>query len=141
MAMWARILLNADGTVKEVTDANPFPIQVIRDEDPLAVTTTIINGGSVSGPITAEWRDIIGLIVPTFTSAALTFQVSTDGSNFYDLYDEVGNEVTVPASTFNRAIAAPLEVRGWKAVRIRSGTTATPVAQGAARTLTVLLGK
>ena len=72
---------------------------------------------------------IIGLIVPTLVSAALTFQVSLDGTNFYDLYDEAGNEVVIPASTFNRAVAAPLELLEWKYVKVRSGTSAAAVNQ------------
>jgi len=85
---------------------------------------------------------VIGLVVPTFDSAALTFQVSTVGTTYYNLYDEAGNEVVIPASTFNRVVAAPLELRGWRFVKVRSGTSAAAVNQTtAAVTITLQLGE
>jgi hypothetical protein len=70
-------------------------------------------------------------------AANLTFQTSGDGSNFFNLYDETGNEVTVTASTSRRIRLEPSQWAGTYQMKIRSGTAAVPVTQTAARTLYV----
>lgn len=71
----------------------------------------------------------------SWTTANLTFQVSEDGTTFYDLYNDAGTEYTVTAAA-NRVLR--LTLADWLAVRymkIRSGTTGSAVNQAAARTL------
>ncbi|RZN10279.1 hypothetical protein CWO91_13890 [Bradyrhizobium genosp. SA-3] len=74
-----------------------------------------------------------------WTAATLTLQVSTDGVTYRDLWDESG-EVTYQAGA-NRAIH--LSSFGWWTIRylkIRSGTSAAPVNQGADRTIALYSG-
>ncbi len=86
-------------------------------------------------------QQIIGIEMPAaWTAAALTFQVSGDGTNYHDLYDDAGNELsfTVAAS---RMVSFTEDKRSilsrWRYIKLRSGTTGTPVNQDAARTLRV----
>jgi hypothetical protein len=63
-----------------------------------------------------------------------------DGTNYFDIYDDGGTEVTVTATT-----SRVMSMRGnladvlapWRWIKIRSGTTGVPVNQGAARTLAI----
>lgn len=112
----------------------------VTDSPGTSITGTIANGASLSGamgrlPLGTGSLEGMIIIVDGWTSASMTFQVSPDGITFSDLYDSNGNEVTVPAFSGARAIAVVLE--GAAAFKVRSGTTANPVAQGAARAIAI----
>lgn len=103
-------------------------------------TATIANGASLSGEIELGNSTALGLSLPTLTSAALTFQVAESGGGTYrNLYDDAGTEVTIPASTGDRWVALPPALfSGARALKIRSGTAAAPVNQGADRAILVI---
>lgn len=105
------------------------------------VTTTIPSGGSLSLPLDCGELVPTLLLVPSpWTTAAVTFQVSTDGTTWTDLRDGAGNEVAVAAGAGGAAFALSRDLfQGARYLRLRSGTAATPVAQAASRTLTVVL--
>lgn len=100
-------------------------------------TATIADEGTVSSIVNMLGRRIGGLIVPTMTSAALTFQVSADGTTFKDLYhlleDDEGSaapvlasvEVSIPAGTHNVAYSPPPALQGWPYFRIVAGAGQT----------------
>lgn len=101
-------------------------------------TATIANGASLSGPIEFGMRRMVGLIVPpAWTTAAITFQASPDGTTFYDLYDDATERAIAAGSVVaNRYIA--LAFSDWllvRAIKIRSGSSASPVNQAAARSI------
>jgi hypothetical protein len=95
----------------------------------------IANGASLSDPIDLTGLVLVGLQMPAaWTAAAITFQASADGVTYADVYS-AGAElsVTVSASQCVRLDSTiMLSFRYWK---IRSGTSGTPVNQGAARTI------
>lgn len=101
-----------------------------------SLAVAIASGESLSAAIDLDEGRLALIQMPaSWTTANLTFQGSVDGSNFFDLYDDEGNEVTVTAAA-SRTIRLPLA--DWLALRhvkIRSGTTGTPVNQGGAREL------
>lgn len=104
-------------------------------------TVTIANGQSLSGALNIASRNFFGVIMPaSWTAASLTFQGSFDGTTFYDLYDENGIEVsfTVSASRYV-IISTPAKFLGLKKLKIRSGTSGTPVNQGADRVIGVIV--
>lgn len=90
--------------------------------------------GTLSGVVTvADKTLVVGLIMPAvWTSANATVQVSPDGVTFYDLYEGMPAKETI----FNvkpgvfEAIDKD-RLLGCVAVKIRSGTSAAPVAQKA----------
>lgn len=62
--------------------------------------------GTLSNAVDLRGYGLIGLILPTITSANLTFRVSeTEGGTYRTLNDATGAAVTITASTGNRAIA------------------------------------
>lgn len=95
-------------------------------------TVTIAAGQALSPALDTGGLVLGGVLIPsTWTAALLTFQVSPDGTNFMDLYDDQGNEVQLTAGASrgigNDAIA--LALGSWRWIKLRSGTTASPVVQ------------
>ena len=79
-----------------------------------------------------------------WTAAALTFQVSDDaGVSWHNLFDDGGNEVTInPTTPAGLRIAiTPDPFGGVVLLRIRSGTSGSPVNQAADRNLIVITRK
>jgi len=80
-----------------------------------------------------------------WNAAAITFQISTDGVTFTDLFDSGGTEVAISSANVaaGRYISFTAllsnSFRGSRYIKIRSGVTALPVDQTAARTLGVQL--
>jgi hypothetical protein len=75
-----------------------------------------------------------------WTAAALTFQVSDDaGATWKELLDDTGTAITItgPAAG-NRLNVATGDFASAIFLKVRSGTSATPVNQAAARTLTLI---
>jgi hypothetical protein len=122
-------------------DGSAIPPVVALGGPSQSFAATIANGASVSGIIDLTTLRMFGLLMdPTaWTAAAITFLGSADGVNFYSVYDSTGAEInwTVAAQTYVLA-ANPAEFLGIRYLKVRSGTTATPVNQGAARVVTII---
>ena len=109
------------------------------------VAVTIESGQSLSSVARLRSENLTQLCTPTailmpsaWTTAGLTFQVSVDGTTFFNLYDDSGAEVSVSTAA-NRAVYIPAAYFwGMRFLKVRSGTAAAPVNQGAARTLQVV---
>lgn len=100
---------------------------------------TIPNGGSLSPSIDLRGYTPYGIQMPAaWTAAGLSFEVSDDNVSFADLYDATA-EYTLAAGV-DRAIgfSGSSVFAGWKYIKVRSGTTAVPVNQGAARIIKIL---
>lgn len=111
---------------------------------PIRITATIPNGQSMTEVIDLDSQLVSGVRVPPstlWTSASLTFMVSADGGvTFADLFKD-GSEYTVSVGT-GRTNATfydipPQDFAGYSHIRVRSGVSATPVNQGAARELQI----
>ena len=98
---------------------------------------TINNGASVSNTLDLTETNLLGFITPAaWTTAALTLEVSPDGVTFYPAYDYTGSQTgyfSAPAVSAGYAVDLS-SLMPWRYVRLRSGTSATPVTQAAART-------
>ena len=101
-------------------------------------TLSIANGASVSNTLDCTYTSILGFVAPAaWTAAALNIEVSADNTNWVttgliDGYGAVvGAWVSVTAGAGYSVDAAPM--LAWRYIRLRSGTAATPVAQGAQR--------
>lgn len=112
----------------------------LRSQAPSApITVTIASGGSLTAAIDLGSNRLARIVMPSaWTSAALSFQSSYDGTNFADLFNKDG-EVSLAASTVvaaSRAIAVdPTVFFGIRYLKIRSGLTGAAVNQGAERSL------
>lgn len=100
---------------------------------PKQVPATIANGASLSASIDLESQSLVGIHMPaTWTAANLTFQVSEDGTTFDNLYDVNGVEKTINAAASRYIYVSPAEWVGVRFIKVRSGTSAAAVNQGAA---------
>lgn len=110
---------------------------------------TIANGGSLSGAATGATRvgggatgiyeTLVGIIMPaSWSAASLTFQASNDNSTFTNLYNAAGTEVTATVSAARWVAIDPADFAGVAYLKVRSGTSGTPVNQGADRTITLV---
>ena len=109
----------------------------ITDAEILKVT--IANGTSLSGPAAIGRGTLMAVILPTFTSASLSFQVSEDGVTYREAFDSANAAVAVSASVGDRYIQAPAALAGAAWIKVRSGTSGAPVNQGAERTISLVL--
>lgn len=94
---------------------------------------------SITAAIDLADKRLVRIALPAaWTAADLTFSVSYDGINFNNLFDEFGAEVVVKAAA-SRSIR--LNITDWlgvKKLKIRSGTSATPVNQTTGRALRLI---
>lgn len=103
-------------------------------------TVTIASAGSLSAEVPIEGLTLAGIIMPAaWTTANLTFQGGIVSGTVENLYDEYGTEVTVTAAASRYIAVSPEQFVGIKYLKVRSGTSGTPVAQGAERSLTLVL--
>lgn len=114
-----------------------FAVTPGAQADRLLSTITIANAASVSGTIDLVGTALVGFVMPSaWTSAALNMDVSVDGSTWAAPNDSVAAAVSSFASPVAGAAYAvdALSLLPWRYVRFRSGTTGSPVNQGALRT-------
>lgn len=103
-------------------------------------TATIAESGNLSNAVIIDESLILGLILPSdWTAADLTLQASHDGTNFANVYDSAGTEVTIKAAASRYITLDPSAFAGMQAIKLRSGTSGTPVTQTAAREITVVV--
>lgn len=102
-------------------------------------TVTIAASGSTAVLYVGAGR-LVSIQMPSaWTAANLTFQGSSDGTTYNDIYDKAGTELSVTAAASETLLLQTLLAAGgldgavW--LKIRSGTTGTPVTQNAARAL------
>ena len=105
-----------------------------QQSDMIAVGTALSAGVQINN------IDIVGLLMPAvWDAAAITLQQSVDGAAWSGIYDQNGVEMTLQAAAGRYIVLPPSLLAGIGWIRIRSGTTATPVNQTANRTLSWFL--
>lgn len=113
-----------------------------------SVTATIANGASLSSLVDLSSFIDVGsprpaaIVIPSsWTAANLTvFICNPTGSSCQELYDGAGNEYQVVVTAANTYILLDQSV--FNAVlylKLQSGTSGSPVNQGGARTISVVL--
>ena len=101
-------------------------------------TATIAAGASLSGVVSLTEHTLHGIAIPAvWTTANLTFQVSLDGTTFFELYDDAGNEIVVTAPAGAYLALDPTRWRPINCLKIRSGTSGIPVNQTVAAAITL----
>jgi len=118
-------------SVKTNLDSNSSEIIVVQ-------SVTIVNTQSLSNFVRFKQTTFVGYIIPAgWTTANLTFQASTDDSTFIDISDNFGNEIQHVVDT-GYILFDPSIFAGVRVLKVRSGTSSTPVAQGADRIIQIL---
>lgn len=91
---------------------------------------TIAAGESLSDGADCSAGQIVRITVPQeFTLSNLTFQVSSDGNFYNDLFDSRGNEITCVARPSTGIIIAEHWARSIAFIKFRSGSREHPVKQ------------
>lgn len=105
-------------------------------------SVTIANGASITAEINTGGRILCGVYMPAaWTAAGLSFQASPDlGVTWYDVHFD-GAELTETAAASIFVSLDWLPFCGVTRLKVRSGTSGTPVNQGALRTLLLALGR
>lgn len=103
------------------------------------LTATISNGQAITASIDLRDQPLLAIQMPaSWTTANLTFQGSNDGTNFFDVYNLEGDEYKVTAAASRYIVLSPFEFQWARYIKIRSGTTSTPVNQSADRTIVLV---
>lgn len=104
-------------------------------------TATIANGQSLSAAVElVDGASIVGIVMPAaWTTAVLTMQMSHDDSTYNNVYDSLGNEATIQAGASRYIVLNPSDYIGADALKIRSGTSGSPVNQDAERRIVLVL--
>lgn len=130
------ILVNPDGSFADFGGGVS-----VKSAQITTATATISNGTALSASVDLSAGRLGRIVIPAaWTTANITFQTSSDGTNFSNLYDSVGNEYTVTVAGPSTAIIIPLsDFLSVRYLKIRSGTSGTPINQAADRSLTLVL--
>jgi hypothetical protein len=100
------------------------------------LSVTIANGAALSGAAKLNGATLLGIeMSAAWTTAAITVQHSIDGTNFFDMYDGAGAEVSLTVVAAHYVFLPPANWSGIIYIKVRSGTGAVPVNQGAERVL------
>lgn len=109
----------------------------------LKVSTVVIaQSASLSGLTDVGWGRIVALRTPAaWTAADITLQGSEDGVNFANIHPDTSDtEYTIQAGA-SRYIILPVPLGGIGWLKVRSGTSGSPVNQEAARSIQVIVEK
>jgi hypothetical protein len=117
----------------------PTPVVLQNEVEPL-IATIAISTSLAPAVALPNGHGLVGLILPAaWTAADITVQISLDNVTFADLYAPDGTEVTLTVTAAATAIyLTPAQWVCARYVKIRSGTTGTPVNQAAARAVTLI---
>lgn len=105
------------------------------------IPAVIAAGQSLSGEVDiGSAYTLVGIWMPAaWTAASLTFQVSPDGgTTWLEHYNAAGIETIVTVAAGQYVALDPALWRGVSALKIRSGTSASPVNQVAQATLNLV---
>ena len=118
-----------------------MPYPVMQQNEPIVVDATIAASGSLSGAVhLPNGHALVGILMPAaWDTAALTFQVSLDGTTFQNAYVAAGTEVSVTAAAATTIALDPATWLHARYLKVRSGTAASAVNQTAARTVGLIL--
>jgi hypothetical protein len=103
---------------------------------------TIAAGESLSDGVDISAGTLLRITTPAdWTPANLTFQVSSDGLFFNDVYDVNGREVTIVCGAARGIVIDDIgAVLSAAHLKFRSGSSAHPVPQTASRVFAVAIG-
>jgi len=99
-----------------------MPLQIVKPQ--------IAAGQSLSAVVDGTTGEMLAITIPiNWTPANLSFQVSADGNNYYDVVDDFGKEITRTAVA-GTALTLGMESQ-WKGmhIKLRSGSRDWPVKQ------------
>lgn len=142
-----KLCWGADGSVVDASTASAAAIPIQRRTsaglETGALVATSVTIDQSSNTLSSEVDLGIGFLLvaigmpAAWTTATLTFSVaSASAGTFNNLYDDAGSEVEFAAAASRHImIANPATFYGARYMKIRSGTSGTPVTQASSRTV------
>lgn len=110
-------------------------------------TATIAASASLSGQVNLGEKQLLGIYMPAaWTAADITFQSSPDGGVTWDELNTTDGAAADAVTPFQIHLPAaslfigidPTRLRGVNCIKVRSGTSGTPVNQVAQAVLTLV---
>lgn len=97
-------------------------------------TATILNGQTTSDSIDLQGRGLVGLILPAaFTGSAITFQMSLDGSTFYNVYNAANTQLSMTVTQGRAYLFNPGDLLSVRYIKLVSGSS-----EGGNRSITLI---
>jgi len=102
---------------------------------------TIAEGESLSDGVDCSGGQLVRITMPyTWEGGGITFQFSTDGNFYNDMFGLDGYEVQIKNVVANSGVIIPSDIgRAIAWLKIRSGTRGNPIVQNEARTFAVTI--
>ncbi len=106
-----------------------------------SATATIADGQSLSGAIDCGGMVPVGVLAPAanWTTAALSFQGSRDGSTYINVHDDGGEYTTGNIAAGGGCSLTKDVFRMWRYIKVRSGTSGAAVAQAGGDVVTLVM--
>lgn len=102
------------------------------------IQATISNGQSLSAAVPLGEFVLTGIAMPAaWDAAALTFQVSADGGTTWGEMQSISAAISYTAAASQYIAIDPALWRGINMIKVRSGTSGSPVNQTGNRILTL----
>lgn len=107
------------------------------------VDATIANGASLSGAVELKGYALTALIIPAEwdTATVATFNLSVDGSTYYNLYHDVSGTLTeysVPVAASRYIALDATKFMGVQYIKVRAGTAGAASNQTGATVVTLV---
>lgn len=112
------------------------------------IDVTILNGQSGQQGYVDLHRaceTVVGIAMPSaWTAASITLMTvppltaDPSAATWVDVYERDGTEYEITCDAGQHVIIPPADLAGIRFLKIRSGTSGTPVAQAATRTITLI---
>jgi hypothetical protein len=137
-------LAGADGDYSPLQLDDKGNLRTVAKGRVFTKTATIASGQSLSGEVDLEDAEYVSIVMPAaWDAASLTFQASpTSGGTFYDVYNAGGSEMSLTVAAQRVVTMRQTNVHELlptlRYIKIRSGTSGTPVNQTAQRDITLI---
>jgi len=109
-----------------------------------SIPTTFVVGQTETSAIQMNEAVLTGLVVTgsKISGSLVSFLVSSDGVNFFPLFDDTNTEIVVTVTSSARSYALdPINFAPWLYVKARLGTSGSAKAQAVADQAIILIAK
>jgi len=144
---WHYLVTGNASDLAKIPHYIPTGLDIAYPRHDFVLTATIASAAAVSDEIDLGGATMLSLVWPSaWTAADLTFLVSdVSGGTFTALYDDGGTEVKIASASLPTAEARTItnasiltKVGQARFIKLRSGVAATPVNQGAERSIKII---
>jgi len=135
--------LGSDNKMTPIPSDPTGGLKVIAGAVRSVSSATIANGASVSSVIDLNQTALIGFLMPAaWTSAALNIEVSSNNAD-WNVVGVYNSDQSVASTWASPVVGGAYSVDvmallPWRYIRFRSGTSGSPINQGAARAINVI---